>query len=147
DARRPAQGARHVRARTPGPHLAHRARLRGQRAALPQPGAGACGRRRGVRGSRMERGPREGTLRLAVRVRRGTRPALTPACTPGATRMTATPNPARGLHHFAWRCRDAEETRHFYEDVLGMPLMHVIRLDHVPSTGEYCPYVHLFFEM
>jgi hypothetical protein len=25
----------------------------------------------------------------------------------------------KGLHHFAWRCRDAEETRGFYEDVLG----------------------------
>ena len=56
-------------------------------------------------------------------------------------------NPARGLHHFAWRCRDAEETRHFYEDLLGLPLVHIIRLDRVPSTGEYCPYVHLFFEM
>jgi glyoxylase I family protein len=56
-------------------------------------------------------------------------------------------NPAQGLHHFAWRCRDAEETRHFYEDVLGLPLVHVISLDHVPSTGEYCPYVHVFFEM
>jgi catechol 2,3-dioxygenase-like lactoylglutathione lyase family enzyme len=52
-----------------------------------------------------------------------------------------------GLHHFAWRCRNAEETRHFYEDILGLPLVHLIRLDHVPSTGEYCPYVHLFFEM
>lgn len=51
------------------------------------------------------------------------------------------------LHHFAWRCRDAEETRHFYEDILGMPLVHVIKLDHVPSTGEYCPYAHIFFEM
>lgn len=64
--------------------------------------------------------------------------------------MPASPemrNPARGLHHFAWRCRDAEETRHFYEDLLGLPLVHVIRLDHVPSTGEYCPYVHIFFEM
>jgi catechol 2,3-dioxygenase-like lactoylglutathione lyase family enzyme len=59
-----------------------------------------------------------------------------------------TPIPAvLGLHHFAWRCRDAEETRHFYEDLLGLPLVHVIRLDRVPSTGEYCPYVHLFFEM
>jgi catechol 2,3-dioxygenase-like lactoylglutathione lyase family enzyme len=28
-----------------------------------------------------------------------------------------------------------------------MPLVHLIRSDHVPSTGEYCPYVHLFFEM
>ena len=51
------------------------------------------------------------------------------------------------LHHFAYRCRDAEETRHFYEDILGLPLKHVIRLDHVPSTGEYCPYVHVFFQM
>jgi glyoxylase I family protein len=52
-----------------------------------------------------------------------------------------------GLHHFAYRCRDAEETRHFYEDLLGLPLVHLIREDHVPSTGEYCPYVHIFFQM
>jgi catechol 2,3-dioxygenase-like lactoylglutathione lyase family enzyme len=52
-----------------------------------------------------------------------------------------------GLHHFAYRCRDAEETRRFYEDVLGLPLAHLIRADHVPSTGEYCPYVHIFFRM
>ena len=56
-------------------------------------------------------------------------------------------HPVQGLHHFAWRCRDAEETRQFYEDVLGMPLVHVIKLDHVPSTGEFCPYVHIFFRM
>ena len=55
--------------------------------------------------------------------------------------------PVRGLHHFAYRCRDAEETRHFYEDILGLPLAHIIQEDHVPSTGEYCPYVHIFFEM
>ncbi len=55
--------------------------------------------------------------------------------------------PIRGLHHFAWRCRDCEETRHFYEDLLGLPLVHVIKADHVPSTGEYCPYVHIFFQM
>lgn len=52
-----------------------------------------------------------------------------------------------GLHHFAWRCRDAAETRAFYEDLLGLPLAHVIKADHVPSTGEYCPYVHIFFEL
>jgi catechol 2,3-dioxygenase-like lactoylglutathione lyase family enzyme len=52
-----------------------------------------------------------------------------------------------GLHHFAYRCRDAEETRRFYEDLLGLPLTHVIKADHVPSTGEYCPYVHIFFRM
>ncbi|MCK9512178.1 MAG: VOC family protein [Pigmentiphaga sp.] len=55
--------------------------------------------------------------------------------------------PIEGLHHFAWRCRDAEQTRHFYEDILGLPLVHVIKKDHVPSTGEYCPYVHIFFRM
>jgi glyoxylase I family protein len=52
-----------------------------------------------------------------------------------------------GLHHFAYRCRDAEETRHFYEDILGLPLFHYIRSDIVPSTGEYCPYLHIFFRM
>lgn len=51
------------------------------------------------------------------------------------------------LNHVAWKCRDAEETRVFYEDVLGLPLAHVVRDDNVPSTGEYCPYVHIFFRM
>ena len=55
--------------------------------------------------------------------------------------------PIRGLHHFAYRCRDAEETRQFYEDVLGLPLAHIVQEDHVPSTGHYCPYVHIFFEL
>lgn len=55
--------------------------------------------------------------------------------------------PIHGLHHFAWRCRDAEETRHFYEDLLGLPLAHIVRADNVPSTGERCPYVHLFFQL
>ena len=53
----------------------------------------------------------------------------------------------QGLHHWAYKCRDAEETRHFYEDILGLPLAHVIKADNVPSTGEHCPYVHIFFQM
>ena len=53
----------------------------------------------------------------------------------------------KGLNHVAWRCIDAEQTRHFYEDLLGLPLAHVIRSEHVPSTGEYSPFCHLFFEM
>jgi len=52
----------------------------------------------------------------------------------------------KGLHHVAWRCVDAEETRHFYEDILGLPLAHIIKADTVPSTGEEMPYVHIFFE-
>ena len=60
---------------------------------------------------------------------------------------TPAARPVHGLHHFAWRCRDAEQTRRFYEDLLGWPLVHVIRKDPVPSTGEYCPYVHIFFRL
>ncbi|MEJ0023423.1 MAG: VOC family protein [Alphaproteobacteria bacterium] len=52
-----------------------------------------------------------------------------------------------GLHHLAYRCRNAEETRRFYEDIIGLPLVHVIIADHVPSTGEYCPYTHIFFAL
>ncbi|MEM8662857.1 MAG: VOC family protein [Pseudomonadota bacterium] len=53
----------------------------------------------------------------------------------------------KGMHHFAWRCRDAEETRVFYEELLGLPLAHVLYNDKVPSTGEPNPHVHIFFRM
>jgi hypothetical protein len=33
--------------------------------------------------------------------------------------------PIHGLHHYAYRCRDAEETRSFYEEALGLPLTHL----------------------
>ena len=55
--------------------------------------------------------------------------------------------PIHQLHHYAYRARDAEETRHFYEDILGLPLYHIIQSDYVPSTGEYCPYTHFFFRL
>jgi len=54
--------------------------------------------------------------------------------------------PVLGLHHSAYRCRDAEETRHFYEDILGIPLVHVVTADHV-STGKSAPFAHVFFEL
>src|SRR5262245_7481597 len=53
----------------------------------------------------------------------------------------------RGLHHFAYRCRDAEETRRFYEDLLGLPLAVVVSHDRVPSTNEAHPYCHIFFRL
>lgn len=55
--------------------------------------------------------------------------------------------PIQQLHHYAYKARDAEETRHFYEDILGLPLYHIIQSDYVPSTGEYCPYTHFFFRL
>ncbi len=57
------------------------------------------------------------------------------------------PAPIQQLHHYAYRAKDAEETRHFYEDILGLPLYHIIQSDVVPSTGEYCPYTHFFFRL
>ncbi|MEI7991352.1 MAG: VOC family protein [Actinomycetota bacterium] len=30
----------------------------------------------------------------------------------------------KGFHHVAYACRDAEVTRHFYEDLMGFPLIH-----------------------
>jgi glyoxylase I family protein len=57
------------------------------------------------------------------------------------------PAAVQQLHHFAHRAKDAEETRRFYEDILGLPLYHIIQSDHVPSTGEYCPYTHFFFRL
>ena len=51
------------------------------------------------------------------------------------------------LNHVAYRCRDAAETMNFYSDVLGMKLAHVITQDRVPSTQEFAPHCHLFFEM
>lgn len=51
------------------------------------------------------------------------------------------------LNHVAYRCRDAEETTDFYRDVLGLKLAHVIVQDRVPSTQEFAPHAHVFFEM
>ena len=63
--------------------------------------------------------------------------------------LATLPAPAavQQLHHFAYKARDAEETRQFYEDILGLPLYHIIQSDYVPSTGEYCPYTHFFFRL
>lgn len=53
----------------------------------------------------------------------------------------------QGLYHFAYPCRDAEETRAFYEDLLGLPLVHCMQVDAVPSSGDPGPYAHIFFQM
>ena len=46
-----------------------------------------------------------------------------------------------GFHHVAYACRDAEATRHFYEDLLGMPLVHT-----EVKAGEGGFFRHLFFD-
>ncbi|HEY0959228.1 MAG TPA: VOC family protein [Novosphingobium sp.] len=51
-----------------------------------------------------------------------------------------------GIHHVAYRCRDARETVEFYRDVLGMAFELAIAEDKVPSTGEPDPYMHVFLD-
>lgn len=51
-----------------------------------------------------------------------------------------------GVHHVAYRCRDAKETVTFYRDMLGMEFKLAIAEDQVPSTGEPDPYMHVFLD-
>lgn len=55
--------------------------------------------------------------------------------------------PIVGVHHAAFRCRDAEQTIWFYRDVLGLADPTGITLEEVPGTGADDPYMHLFFKM
>ncbi|MEZ5897202.1 MAG: VOC family protein [Parvularculaceae bacterium] len=50
------------------------------------------------------------------------------------------------IHHVAYRCRDAKETVEWYERVLGMTYTTAFADDHVPSTGEFDPYMHVFLD-
>lgn len=56
-------------------------------------------------------------------------------------------NPVKMLHHHAFRCKDAEETRHFYEDILGMPMTAALVEPVDPITNEPVPYLHVYFEL
>ena len=51
-----------------------------------------------------------------------------------------------GVHHIAYRCNDAQETVDFYTGLLGMDYAMAISEERVPSTHEYSPYMHIFFE-
>ena len=52
----------------------------------------------------------------------------------------------KGLHHNAYRCRDAEETRQFYEDFLGLPLVNAFEINE-SKTGRKTKLIHAFFQM
>ncbi len=54
----------------------------------------------------------------------------------------------KGLHHNAYRCRDAEETRRFYEDFLGLKLVNAFRID-TTMTGRKtgAGVLHVFFQL
>jgi catechol 2,3-dioxygenase-like lactoylglutathione lyase family enzyme len=52
----------------------------------------------------------------------------------------------KGLHHNAYRCRDTEETRRFYEGFLGLPLTGALRIRE-SKTGRKTDVLHTFYEM
>ena len=52
----------------------------------------------------------------------------------------------RKLHHNAYRCRDSEETRAFYEDFLGLPLVGTLELGET-KTGRATQTLHTFFRL
>jgi catechol 2,3-dioxygenase-like lactoylglutathione lyase family enzyme len=52
----------------------------------------------------------------------------------------------KGLHHNAYRCRDSEETRRFYEGFLGLPLVAALRIGET-MTGRRTDVLHTFYRM
>ena len=51
-----------------------------------------------------------------------------------------------GLHHNAYRCRDSEQTRKFYEDFLGLPLAEAFEIKETKS-GRKTSVLHSFYRM
>ena len=60
--------------------------------------------------------------------------------------MTTTAPTLSRIHHVAYRCKDAAETVEWYGRVLGMEYTTAFAEDHVPSTGEFDPYMHVFLD-
>jgi len=52
----------------------------------------------------------------------------------------------KGLHHNAYRCRDSEQTRAFYEDFLGLPLVHSLKIGET-KTGRRANVLHTFYRL
>ena len=52
----------------------------------------------------------------------------------------------KGLHHNAYRCRDSEETRAFYEDFLGLPLAKTLAIG-TTKTGRETEALHTFYQL
>ena len=53
----------------------------------------------------------------------------------------------RGIHHSAYRCRDAAETRDFYEGLFGLSAAAAMTFDREPGTNRPLHYMHIFFEL
>ncbi len=60
--------------------------------------------------------------------------------------MSAYRTDVKGLHHNAYRIRDSEETRRFYEDFLGLRLASALHVGET-KTGRSLTFLHTFYEM
>lgn len=52
----------------------------------------------------------------------------------------------RGLHHNAYRCRNSEQTRRFYEDFLGLELAGALEIGET-KTGRSVDVLHTFYRL
>jgi catechol 2,3-dioxygenase-like lactoylglutathione lyase family enzyme len=52
----------------------------------------------------------------------------------------------KGLHHNAYRCRDSEQTRRFFEDFLGLPLSGALWIEET-KTGRKTDALHTFYRL
>ena len=52
----------------------------------------------------------------------------------------------KGLHHNAYRCRDSEQTRRFYEDFLELPLSGTLEIKETKS-GRPTKTLHTFYRL
>ncbi len=52
----------------------------------------------------------------------------------------------QGVHHVAYRCKDAKQTVEWYRKYLDMDFVLAIAEDEVPSTKEPDPYMHIFLD-
>lgn len=72
--------------------------------------------------------------------------SVTPTTIAPAEEAPALPFSLSRIHHVAYRCKDAKETVSWYQRVLGMDYVTAFSEDHVPSTGAYDPYMHVFLD-
>lgn len=52
----------------------------------------------------------------------------------------------RAFHHVAYRCRDSEETRRFYEDFLGLEFAEAFEIT-TTKTGRAASVLHSFYRL
>lgn len=71
---------------------------------------------------------------------------MTETAAPTQERPAVVLKPVHHMHHTAYRCRDAEQTRWFYEDVLGFTLAAAMVFDEEPGRSVKREYMHLFFQ-